>query len=278
MRRCDGAPVTSGARYPSSSAAASGEESRRKVAQRSPLVGLADGLGGEGEEGEAARGSRGWARGTRGRGRGPSSRCGAAGRGSGGSRRGSRRRRSTSSALSSRGQGGEGGPGDRRGRVAAYDVDGRGALGELGGGRVLRQVRRGRSGHQVHVTHARQPATTGRRRSAPCRPDPDLASDIDACCRLTGEFTLRSGPVSHEYFDKYLFESDPALLRAWSGSWCRPAPRGHGAARRARDGRHPDRDDAERRAPGCRRCSSARRPRPTAPASSPRARTSPAGG
>jgi orotate phosphoribosyltransferase len=42
--------------------------------------------------------------------------------------------------------------------------------------------------------------------------DPTLARDVDACCRLTGEFTLRSGQVSHEYFDKYLFESDPALL------------------------------------------------------------------
>jgi orotate phosphoribosyltransferase len=43
-------------------------------------------------------------------------------------------------------------------------------------------------------------------------PSPDLAADIDAICRLTGEFTLRSGQVSHEYFDKYLFESDPVLL------------------------------------------------------------------
>lgn len=42
--------------------------------------------------------------------------------------------------------------------------------------------------------------------------DPSLAADIDATCRLTGEFTLRSGQVSHEYFDKYLFESQPALL------------------------------------------------------------------
>jgi orotate phosphoribosyltransferase len=42
--------------------------------------------------------------------------------------------------------------------------------------------------------------------------DPDLARDIDARCRLTGEFTLRSGQVSHEYFDKYLFEADPQLL------------------------------------------------------------------
>lgn len=42
--------------------------------------------------------------------------------------------------------------------------------------------------------------------------DPTLAQDIDACCRLNGEFTLRSGQVSQEYFGKYLFESDPALL------------------------------------------------------------------
>ena len=42
--------------------------------------------------------------------------------------------------------------------------------------------------------------------------DVELAADIDACCRLTGEFTLRSGQVSTEYFDKYLFEADPLLL------------------------------------------------------------------
>jgi len=42
--------------------------------------------------------------------------------------------------------------------------------------------------------------------------DTTLARDIDACCRLTGEFTLRSGQVASEYFDKYLFESDPRLL------------------------------------------------------------------
>lgn len=42
--------------------------------------------------------------------------------------------------------------------------------------------------------------------------DTTLAADIDATCRLTGEFTLRSGQVSHEYFDKYLFEADPLLL------------------------------------------------------------------
>lgn len=43
--------------------------------------------------------------------------------------------------------------------------------------------------------------------------DPTLAADIDALCRLSGTFTLRSGQVSSEYFDKYLFESDPGLLR-----------------------------------------------------------------
>lgn len=40
-----------------------------------------------------------------------------------------------------------------------------------------------------------------------------LAQDISAVCRLQGSFVLRSGQVSTEYFDKYLFESEPALLR-----------------------------------------------------------------
>jgi orotate phosphoribosyltransferase len=42
----------------------------------------------------------------------------------------------------------------------------------------------------------------------------ELAHRIYAVSHLTGEFTLRSGVVSHEYFDKYLFEADPALLHA----------------------------------------------------------------
>jgi orotate phosphoribosyltransferase len=40
----------------------------------------------------------------------------------------------------------------------------------------------------------------------------DLARDVDAICRLTGDFTLRSGQRATEYFDKYLFEADPQLL------------------------------------------------------------------
>jgi orotate phosphoribosyltransferase len=41
----------------------------------------------------------------------------------------------------------------------------------------------------------------------------ELAARIYECARLTGEFRLRSGATSKEYFDKYLFESDPHLLR-----------------------------------------------------------------
>ena len=41
-----------------------------------------------------------------------------------------------------------------------------------------------------------------------------LARTIYERTHLTGEFRLRSGAVSNEYFDKYLFESDPSLLRA----------------------------------------------------------------
>jgi orotate phosphoribosyltransferase len=40
-----------------------------------------------------------------------------------------------------------------------------------------------------------------------------LAKRVYHCAHLTGTFTLRSGTVSEEYFDKYLFEADPALLR-----------------------------------------------------------------
>jgi orotate phosphoribosyltransferase len=42
--------------------------------------------------------------------------------------------------------------------------------------------------------------------------DADLARRVRDCCRLTGRFVLRSGRVTDEYFDKYQFEADPALL------------------------------------------------------------------
>lgn len=40
------------------------------------------------------------------------------------------------------------------------------------------------------------------------------ARRIGELCRLTGQFRLRSGPVSSSYFDKYHFECDPVLLDA----------------------------------------------------------------
>lgn len=40
----------------------------------------------------------------------------------------------------------------------------------------------------------------------------ELAKAVYETCHLTGTFTLRSGNVVNEYFDKYLFESNPAIL------------------------------------------------------------------
>jgi orotate phosphoribosyltransferase len=39
-----------------------------------------------------------------------------------------------------------------------------------------------------------------------------LAKKVYETAHITGSFTLRSGRVSNEYFDKYLFEADPKLL------------------------------------------------------------------
>ncbi len=41
----------------------------------------------------------------------------------------------------------------------------------------------------------------------------ELGRRIYNASHLTGQFTLRSGAVSQEYFDKYQFESNPKLLR-----------------------------------------------------------------
>ncbi len=41
----------------------------------------------------------------------------------------------------------------------------------------------------------------------------NLAARIFTVSNLKGEFRLRSGATSNEYFDKYLFESDPQLLK-----------------------------------------------------------------
>jgi orotate phosphoribosyltransferase len=43
--------------------------------------------------------------------------------------------------------------------------------------------------------------------------DEFLAREINAVSRLEGSFVLRSGRTATHYFDKYRFESSPALLR-----------------------------------------------------------------
>jgi orotate phosphoribosyltransferase len=53
-----------------------------------------------------------------------------------------------------------------------------------------------------------------------------LAREIAAISRLTGEFRLRSGVVSNEYFDKYRFESDPKLLAAIADEMAALVPAG----------------------------------------------------
>lgn len=40
----------------------------------------------------------------------------------------------------------------------------------------------------------------------------ELAKSIYTTSHLTGEFLLRSGKTSNEYFDKYLFEANPHIL------------------------------------------------------------------
>lgn len=40
----------------------------------------------------------------------------------------------------------------------------------------------------------------------------EIAKRIYNAAYITGKFTLRSGQVSNEYFDKYLFEAEPKLL------------------------------------------------------------------
>lgn len=53
-----------------------------------------------------------------------------------------------------------------------------------------------------------------------------LAARVHEASHLTGEFTLRSGVLSSEYFDKYLFESDPRLLKEIAEALVRLLPAG----------------------------------------------------
>lgn len=55
---------------------------------------------------------------------------------------------------------------------------------------------------------------------------PALARAIYDIAHLTGTFVLRSGVTSHEYFDKYRFEADPALLDAIAAAMVPLVPAG----------------------------------------------------
>ena len=54
----------------------------------------------------------------------------------------------------------------------------------------------------------------------------DLAGKIYAISHITGEFQLRSGQISSEYFDKYLFEVQPAVLKAIAEQMAPLIPKG----------------------------------------------------
>lgn len=53
-----------------------------------------------------------------------------------------------------------------------------------------------------------------------------LAQEIYKVSHLNGEFKLRSGLVSNEYFDKYLFESNPTLLNEIANQLSKLIPEG----------------------------------------------------
>lgn len=53
-----------------------------------------------------------------------------------------------------------------------------------------------------------------------------LAKEIYETAHLKGEFKLRSGQVSNQYFDKYLFESNPMLLNQIADKLATLVPKG----------------------------------------------------
>jgi orotate phosphoribosyltransferase len=56
--------------------------------------------------------------------------------------------------------------------------------------------------------------------------DTPLAKRIYDTAHITGDFTLRSGAKSTEYFDKYLFEADPDLLKHIAMAMVKLVPEG----------------------------------------------------
>jgi orotate phosphoribosyltransferase len=97
-----------------------------------------------------------------------------------------------------------------------------------------------------------------------------LASAIFTSSHLTGQFTLRSGATSGEYFDKYRFEADPPLLRAIAQAMASMVPDGTDVLAGLELGGVPLAVMLVR-SPASRPPSCASRPSPTAPGASPRA-------
>ena len=54
----------------------------------------------------------------------------------------------------------------------------------------------------------------------------ELAQNIYRVSHLEGNFKLRSRQISNEYFDKYLFESEPKLLKEIAGQMAKLIPDG----------------------------------------------------
>ena len=54
----------------------------------------------------------------------------------------------------------------------------------------------------------------------------ELEEKILSLSYITGRFKLRSGQISNEYFDKYLFEADPEVLKAIADHMARLIPEG----------------------------------------------------
>src|SRR3954471_7310767 len=67
---------------------------------------------------------------------------------------------------------------------------------------------------RLSACSSRSSACDGRRVKLASMNRDELAGTIYRRTHLTGEFRLRSGAISDEYFDKHLFEADPWLLRA----------------------------------------------------------------
>ena len=78
-------------------------------------------------------------------------------------------------------------------------------------------------------------------------PDPDLARDVDACCRLTGRVHAPVGPGGRGVLRQVPLRDRARAAGAGGGADGAAGPGGHRAARRPRAGRGPDRDGAQRR-------------------------------